>query len=131
MGILVIMFPYCEGEDFKMAKLIVYLSNNFERSLGYNSHLIEGYGIESALKCFDENQYRRVKEFTFTDSPSIIDELICDNAFFATQNIDSNWNNPACRSSSVGDIFVIERNNSQKIYIVASFGYDLLAMRKK
>lgn len=72
-----------------------------------------------ALKEFPEN-YVIVGEFRVNDG-AILDML--EVVYEQTQNIDKPWNckNP-CRSTSVGDIAVIE----DCLYIVASFGFERL-----
>lgn len=54
-------------------------------------------------------------------------ESSLDICFCASQNLHHSWNvAKSCRSSSVGDVFVIRTPAGRQAFVVASFGFDIV-----
>lgn len=71
----------------------------------------------------DKSGYSYVGEVYVDDYHTADDIPVLERAWFKTQNLEEHWNKTKpCRSTSIGDIFKIDN----KVYIVASCGFDLL-----
>ncbi len=100
--------------------ILVFHSNNFRDSSGYG--LGECFTDDDALRAFNNTGYQFVAQVHTDD---------IERAYVLTNHIDRNWTenedvqvvpDVEPRSSSVGDIFVTDR----EIYIVARFGFNKL-----
>jgi hypothetical protein len=110
-----------------MAKIEIYLSRDFPMSLSYNP-MNSSYDTAKALKNFDNGTYEKVFETDFVYDPKKKPEIYLDGTFLFSQNEDGrNWNPfKSSRSTSVGDIFLLSRDEKNYVYIVAPISFQLL-----
>ena len=78
------------------------------------------------LPHIDQSEYTKVTELLMGGDDAV--EAALGAAYSLTQNIDYAWRpGEGCRSSSVGDVFVVRQGDTRQAWRVMAMGYDLVA----